>query len=66
MANNHDVKDLTSHGGGRWFDPSIAHSKCPANAGKVAAPDFRVGAVYYNCTVMTPMVAPYYQFLGGR
>jgi hypothetical protein len=26
MANNHDVKDLTSHGRGRWFEPSIAHS----------------------------------------
>jgi hypothetical protein len=26
VANNHDIKDLTSHGRGRWFEPSIAHS----------------------------------------
>jgi hypothetical protein len=27
MANNHNVIALTSHGRGRWFEPSIAHSK---------------------------------------
>jgi len=26
LANNYDVMDLPSHGRGRWFDPSIAHS----------------------------------------
>jgi hypothetical protein len=26
VANSYDVMDLTSHGRGRWFEPSIAHS----------------------------------------
>jgi hypothetical protein len=26
VANSYDVIDLTSHGRGRWFEPSIAHS----------------------------------------
>jgi len=34
---------LSSHVRGRWFEPSIAHSERPANAGKVETPDFRVG-----------------------
>jgi hypothetical protein len=32
---------LPSHGRGRWFEPSIAHSECPANAGKLEAPILR-------------------------
>jgi hypothetical protein len=27
VVNNHDVMDLPSHGRGRWFEPSIAHSQ---------------------------------------
>jgi hypothetical protein len=35
--------DLLSHGRGSWFDPSIAHSKIPANDGKRVAPGFWIG-----------------------
>jgi len=27
VVNNHDIMDLPSHGRGRWFDSSIAHSQ---------------------------------------
>jgi hypothetical protein len=33
---------LPSHGRGRWFEPSIAHFKSPANGRKSEASSFRV------------------------
>ena len=41
---------LPSHGRGRWFEPSIAHSKGSANGRKEVASGFRIGGFYCNRT----------------
>ena len=34
LVDGSEHKDLLSHGRGRWYDPSIAHSQNPLFAGK--------------------------------
>ncbi len=48
--NSQQTIALPSHGRGRWLEPSIAHSKGPANGGKSETPVFGPGAVYCNRT----------------